>query len=181
MADSSSFSKLFEKKKALKRDCARSLELPMTSKLPLVGFVVEGERDAMLLSSLLEGIRTLGVPLVVFVRDYDVGNLPVVLMEGITVVGQSDPHYTSMWRACDAAFCLSNESVRAAFDDAIVPLALSSLHGVKNYDPNHETGNSFLFDAAGSDAATSWTMFAALVRACETYKFPFDWKHIAHP
>lgn len=173
MADSSSFSKLFEKKKALKRDCARSLELPMTSMLPLVGFVIEGERDVALLGDLTEGIRALRVPFVIFVRNYDVGKLPTVLTEGATVVRHDDPHYASMWRACDMAFCLSNESVRAAFDDAVVPLALSSLRGVKNYDPNHETGNGFLFDAT-----SPWMMFAALVRACETYKFPFDWKHI---
>lgn len=44
---------------------------------------------------------------------------------------------------------------------------------LQNYHPNNETGNSFTYS---SDNA--WDIFMALVRAVETYKFPYDWDNI---
>lgn len=44
---------------------------------------------------------------------------------------------------------------------------------LKNYDPVQESGNAFLFEEP-----SPWHVFAALVRAIETYKFPFDWRTI---
>lgn len=44
---------------------------------------------------------------------------------------------------------------------------------LKNYHPNEETGNSFTYST--HDA---WSIFMALVRANETYRFPYDWQHI---
>jgi len=42
-----------------------------------------------------------------------------------------------------------------------------------NYDPVQEAGNSFT-----ADPLNHWTWFAALARACETFKLPFDWRTI---
>lgn len=44
---------------------------------------------------------------------------------------------------------------------------------LENYHPNEESGNSFTF--TNTDA---WAVFATLVRAVETHKFPYDWQHI---
>ena len=44
---------------------------------------------------------------------------------------------------------------------------------LKNYDPNQENGNAFLYESL-----THWQAFAAVVRALETYRFPYDWKTI---
>lgn len=44
---------------------------------------------------------------------------------------------------------------------------------LENYKPNEETGNAFVFGK--KDA---WGVFAAMIRAIETYKFPYDWKFI---
>jgi glycogen synthase len=44
---------------------------------------------------------------------------------------------------------------------------------LENYRPNEETGNSFLFKKRDL-----WSVFAAIVRALETHKFPYDWGHI---
>ncbi|MBI3332014.1 hypothetical protein HYZ99_03580 [Candidatus Peregrinibacteria bacterium] len=44
---------------------------------------------------------------------------------------------------------------------------------LKNYNPNQERGNAFLYDPP-----SPWKCFAALVRALETYRFPFDWRNI---
>jgi len=44
---------------------------------------------------------------------------------------------------------------------------------LENYNPNKETGNSFTFKH--KDA---WGIFATLIRALETFKFPYDWQNI---
>ena len=44
---------------------------------------------------------------------------------------------------------------------------------LQNYHPNNETGNSFTFDSNNP-----WEIFMALVRALETFKFPYDWDNI---
>jgi glycogen synthase len=42
-----------------------------------------------------------------------------------------------------------------------------------NYNPVQENGTAFLFNKE-----TKWNCYAAIVRALETYIFPFDWKTI---
>lgn len=44
---------------------------------------------------------------------------------------------------------------------------------LENYNPNRETGNSFTYSKKNP-----WDIFMALVRAHETYHFPYDWQNI---
>ena len=44
---------------------------------------------------------------------------------------------------------------------------------LENYKPNEETGNSFLYKKRDL-----WSVYASLVRALESYKFPYDWNNI---
>lgn len=44
---------------------------------------------------------------------------------------------------------------------------------LENYHPNNETGNSFTFEANNP-----WNIFMAMVRALETFKFPYDWDNM---
>lgn len=44
---------------------------------------------------------------------------------------------------------------------------------LEDYNPVQEAGNAFVFQNA-----TVWQSFAAVVRALETLKFPFDWRTI---
>ncbi len=44
---------------------------------------------------------------------------------------------------------------------------------ISDYDPKREKGVAFVY----KDNSV-WNMFAAIVRACETYKLPYDWKNI---
>ncbi|MBU1018842.1 MAG: hypothetical protein ABII07_02320 [Patescibacteria group bacterium] len=43
----------------------------------------------------------------------------------------------------------------------------------ENYSPDQESGNSFLF--TGND---KFSVFAAIVRALENHKFPYDWDNL---
>jgi hypothetical protein len=51
----------------------------------------------------------------------------------------------------------------------LVPVAEK---GVATFDPIEEKGNGFLFHRS------AWSLFAALVRAQETYRFPYDWENL---
>jgi len=44
---------------------------------------------------------------------------------------------------------------------------------LQNYHPNEETGNSFTYAVFNP-----WDIFSALVRAHETFRFPYDWMNI---
>ena len=44
---------------------------------------------------------------------------------------------------------------------------------LQNYHPNEETGNSFTYAVFNP-----WDIFSSLVRAHETYRFPYDWQNI---
>ncbi len=148
-----------------------SNDVPFLSNSPLVGFCVESVRDLSLFLVMKDGMMAMNVPVVVFVSEsVHKKNIP----EGVTAVSRRDAHYADMWRACDMAFCLSPEATAEALDAMCVPLALKGIAGLQNYDPNREKGNAFIFEKMNP-----WLMFAAMVRACETYRFPFDWKCIA--
>lgn len=143
--------------------------VPFLSDLQLTGFRAETESDLGLFVAMRDGMIAMKTPIVLFVRS----GVKVQADIGVTVVRDGDTHYSEMWRACDMAFCLSQEAVEEALDAMVVPLAPKKMSHIQNYDPNREKGNAFVFEKL-----SPWLMFAAMVRACETYRFPFDWKCI---
>lgn len=60
-----------------------------------------------------------------------------------------------------------------AWKKGVVPVVQAFDGSIVDYDPNTESGNSFVYNSKNY-----WEIFAAIVRACETYKFPYDWKSI---
>ncbi len=64
---------------------------------------------------------------------------------------------------------LTVERLRELRSQKMVPVAEK---GVSTFDPIEEKGNGFLFHE------NPWSLFAALVRAQETYRFPYDWENL---
>ena len=56
----------------------------------------------------------------------------------------------------------------------IVPI-LPAGNGLQDFDLKNETGEAFTFQAGNI-----WSFVAAIVRASENFKFPYDWKTIKH-
>ena len=84
--------------------------------------------------------------------------------------------YEKLLWAADMMLLLCEEPgkyLHDAWQNEVVPIATTHADKVKNYNPNKEKGNCFAFDDDNP-----WTVFAAIVRALETHKFPYDWKHI---
>lgn len=64
--------------------------------------------------------------------------------------------------------------LKKAWENGIVTITDKFADEIADYNPNNETGNSFTFENLNE-----WEVFAAIVRALETYKFPYDWKFIS--
>lgn len=76
------------------------------------------------------------------------------------------------YEAADFAMVMDDD-VSQAWDKGCVPI--SRLDGEKtlDYNPLREKGNGFYFKNP-----TKWEVFAAVVRAVETYQFPYDWENL---
>jgi len=66
------------------------------------------------------------------------------------------------------------DQVRKAWENGVVTITTKFNDQITDYNPNTESGNAFVFENANE-----WEIFAAVVRAVETFKFPYDWKFIA--
>ncbi len=95
----------------------------------------------------------------------------------VHIVAENEKEIHTMLAAADAALFLADasrtEELTHCLQYGVVPLAPAGTQGVDDYDPVQETGNAFLFEAP-----LVWNVFGSLVRAMETYKFPFDWRTI---
>lgn len=65
------------------------------------------------------------------------------------------------------------DKVKQAWEAGVVPITPHLDASIVDYNPNTESGNAFIYQNANE-----WEVFAAVVRAIETYKFPYDWKFI---
>ena len=95
----------------------------------------------------------------------------------VAILKDDEVQQRQMYAAADIAlFCFDptgTEELRHCLDYGVVPVA-PECKALQNYDPVQEQGNAFLFD----QTSEPWHGFAALIRALETYKFPFDWRTI---
>lgn len=99
----------------------------------------------------------------------------------VQIIEQSEANTHKIYAAADMGLILKNNA--ASQDElgnflqyGIVPICLTASAEkwhVTNYRPASEEGEGFLFESENA-----WEVFAALVRACETYHFPYDFQHI---
>jgi len=95
----------------------------------------------------------------------------------VHIVAEKETEIHAMYAAADLALFLTQTSEREEMEIClrygVVPVAPEGTATLDDYDPVQETGNAFLFSSP-----TPWNVFAQLVRAMETYKFPYDWRTI---
>lgn len=71
---------------------------------------------------------------------------------------------------------ICQKNLELLVETKVVPILPASLqtHFFQNYDAVHQIGNCFTFEHTNNP----WTIFCALVRASETYQFPYDWSSV---
>jgi starch synthase len=93
----------------------------------------------------------------------------------VAIIPDNADALAKMYAAADMALYLaapSKAELKECMQYGTVPVSLTC-DGVVNYDPNQERGDAFTFEKA-----TVWSAYAAVVRALETLRFPFDWRTI---
>lgn len=176
---------------------AASLEGKMRQKLALqeeLGWPPEEKRAMLclptemsemlggaLLKAMLPGLLTLPIELLILGKGTaEFGKIFSRLREReshrIAIIENTADAISQMYTAADMAlFCSAaegTEELRLCLRHGVIPIA-PTLDMLENYNPNQERGCAFLYESP-----SPWQCFAALVRALETYRFPFDWRNM---
>jgi starch synthase len=176
---------------------AKSLEYKVQNKLALqeeLGWPAEAKRPVLCLPSgmtdqlggkilleLIPGLLTL--PVEILIRGKGTSTYGALFTQlskeyghRIAIIQDDDASLCKMYAASDMALFLTDPSDQPELEHCLsygaVPVSLTS-KALTSYDPNQEQGDSFLFEKP-----TVWHAFGGLVRALETYRFPFDWRTI---
>ena len=70
-------------------------------------------------------------------------------------------------------FSPNEEMLKKAWEQGVVPITDIFDSAIEDYNPNSEVGNAFIYKSKNA-----WAIYAAIIRAVETFKFPYDWKYI---
>lgn len=94
----------------------------------------------------------------------------------LAIIPNGTENVDAMLAAADMALFSTDPAdlpeLAACIRSGAVPVAPAS-EALENYNPNQESGTAFLYEKENP-----WHCFAAVVRALETYRFPFDWRTI---
>lgn len=172
-----------EKKGLNKVSLQEELGWPAEPKRPMI-CLPAGMSDALggtLFKEILPGIMNMDVQILVLGKgSKEYGALCTELSKKhphrIAIIPNDKVAMRKMYAAADIALFCSDPSelpeLTEALSYGVVPIAPST-KTLKTYNPVQEAGNAFLYKNE-----TVWDAFAALVRAVETHKFPFDWRTI---
>ncbi len=139
------------------------------------------ELGGMLMSETLAGILELPVSLVIRGRGskkYGEQFTKLLKENGhrIAILPDDEDHVRLMLSGSDIALFFSEKGTTEDLENAlrygVIPVAPES-EQLENYNPVQESGNAFVYEHS-----TPWLCFGSLVRALETFKFPFDWRTI---
>lgn len=167
-------------KTALQRECG----WPEEPKRPMICIPtgMSDECGGALFKELIQGLFTLPVEMVVLgkgTKEYGAlfTRLSQLNSHRLAILPNKDDALHRMLAAADMAlFCAPTRQrpeVKLAHRFGVVPVAPAE-EGLEDYNPNQERGTAFTFDPHTG----VWGCFGALVRAMETYRFPFDWRTI---
>jgi len=149
-------------------------KLSFDCEMPLIGLVIDRQLDIdqkEMIQSFLEGTEFLGVEIVV-VADTD---LDAFSFPNVHHLPYSEKNRKEAMQAMDMMVTLPFNDLEEMWLNGVVPVSCKR-KGVSDYDPNRETGNAFVY--GDIEKANHWKIYAGVVRALETFKFPYDWQSI---
>lgn len=147
-------------------------------KLPLIAIIEpEDGKERDMFFQLLMGMRVLSCYTIVISSDEapDTVKHPEGRLFWVNNKTLDKKKMNELLLSADMAVLFEDyhKMVPELFKVGIIPLGLEASPFLENYHPNDETGNSFTFSEMDP-----WAVFMALVRATETYRFPFDWQNM---
>ena len=172
-----------EKKSKNKVSLQEELGWPAEVKVPMI-CLPAGMSETLggsLLEQVLEGLLELKVQILILGKGSTkygtiCTNLAKKYPHRIAIIENDEVSMRKMYAASDMALFCSDPSkldeLPQALSYGVVPIAPASSVLI-DYNPVQESGNGFLYEKL-----SPWNCFAAIVRAVETHKFPFDWRTI---
>lgn len=174
--------KTLDQKNKNKISLQRELGWPAEPKMPMLcipGDVTEKEHK--LLEKLLPGIDSLNIQLLVLKKGSanhikDIEKRAKEHKHRIAVLKDDDEHVRKMLAAADIGLFLGSPEKDPMLANCLrygtVPVC-PECDNVENYNAIQESGNAFTYEGT-----SEWHSFAGIVRALETFKFPYDWRTI---
>lgn len=173
-----------QRKTENKTDLQKELGWPAEPRRPVVFLPTntEGSKGGVLFEAVLPGLRTLPMEFLVVENEGDsefnslLKELHKTEKHRLHFVNNKKISLQQMYAASDMILFFADPSDASELEEAmkfaVVPVA-PACEKLENYDPVQESGTAFIYEKE-----TPWHCFAAVVRALETYRFPFDWKTI---
>jgi hypothetical protein len=173
----SEYQKVFDAKKKSKELLYKKCWPRDLLSKPLV-VVFAPEKNEAILFQLLEGCFVLNCNLIVISEKEppDALKHPSGKMTWFNPEnGRNQPVINEFLDAADMAVVFEEHKneMHELFKKGVVLIGNEKSPFLQNYHPNEETGNSFTYDSLNP-----WSIFMALVRAQETFRFPYDWQNI---
>lgn len=171
--------KLLAQKKKIKEQLFAAYWPTLKTSIPLLIILTANKAfPRKVLFEFLEGLLVLDIVIIV-VGDKEMPDFLQHPQGKISFVSSEDgrnaPKIEFFLNGADMALIFDEKKaiLQTLFKRGVVPIGLEKSPLLANYRPHEETGNSFTFKAMNP-----WDIFATIVRALETYHFPYDWEHI---
>jgi len=164
-----SIDRFMSNKNQAKKDLAKRLDF--SSNKALIGIFLDQElsnKDDELIRDLIDALKWVDTEVVILADT----NLEALSSPKTIILPYNRTNRKQLLEAADMAICFHFSDPEEMILNGIVPVS-GKRKEVSDYNPNSETGNSFVYENENV-----WGIFAAVVRALETFKFPYDWKHI---
>jgi ketopantoate reductase len=157
-------------KKAAKKKAQKAWGLQVDESIPMVLVRHISDDVVGLLEQIAEGFDDAGVQVVVVDSTRE---------DIWKKLAETNPLWIKLLSASELDECVADmelmeevtvDTLKTMKEERIVPVASS---GIEAFDPVGESGNGFVFEQGNA-----WSLFRELVRAAETYKFPYDWGNV---
>ncbi len=167
--DTSSVGKLLAQKKEAKDILSKKFSF--SKKKPLLGIFLDNElskETEKKIHVFLEAVSELDIEVIVLADS----NLDSLHLPNVIYLPYNRASRQMLLVATDMSLVFDFSDVDEMLLNGIIPISPTRA-GVSDYNPNHETGNGFIYKKE-----SPWAIFEATVRARETFKLPYDWKHM---
>ncbi|MBI2638504.1 hypothetical protein HYW83_02845 [Candidatus Peregrinibacteria bacterium] len=158
------YQKLLSEKAKCKRELIGKMFFPRT---PVLLIDLSGVEKIESFKDLLKGLESIHLTTLILGVPHD-AEMPI----GKFLHYLPDVSRDSAFRAADFVI-MQDGNPDTVRERGCVPISQLDGDGTLDYNPLREKGNGFYFKNP-----TKWEMFAAIVRAAETYQFPYDWENL---
>lgn len=159
------YQKFLNDKAKKKREILGKMFFPRT---PVVMIDLSRVKKAVQYNDLISGLNDMGIAAFVILPA---GRATPERTENVQYVAEDLK--SDVMQASDFVVAFDNKHAAEIRKKGCVPISQMNGNSTADYDPLKERGNGFYFKNP-----TKWEIFAAIIRALETYQFPYDWENL---